>query len=39
MGKLLHGVEDWYFHSNVVELFRLRSHTRPRARPSPTRSF
>jgi hypothetical protein len=27
MGKLLHGVEDWYFHSNVVELIRLRSHT------------
>ncbi|HET9223439.1 MAG TPA: hypothetical protein VFO07_13090 [Roseiflexaceae bacterium] len=27
MGKLLHGVEDWFFHSNVVELLRLRSHT------------
>jgi hypothetical protein len=26
MGKLLHGVEDWYFHSNVVELIRLRGH-------------
>src|SRR5919106_45301 len=24
MGKLLHGVEDWYFHSNVVELIRVR---------------
>ncbi len=23
MGKLLHGVEDWYFHSNVVELYRI----------------
>ena len=26
MGKLLHGIEDWYFHSNVVELIRLRGH-------------
>ena len=26
MGKLLHGVEDWYFHSNVVELIRVRGH-------------
>ena len=25
MGKLLHGVEDWFFHSNVVELLELRS--------------
>ncbi|TDD61506.1 hypothetical protein E1263_07335 [Kribbella antibiotica] len=24
-GKLLHGVEDWFFHSNVVELLELRS--------------
>ena len=24
MGKLLHGVEDWFFHSNVVELLELR---------------
>jgi hypothetical protein len=23
-GKLLHGVEDWFFHSNVVELLALR---------------
>jgi hypothetical protein len=30
-GKLLHGVEDWYFHSNVVELFRLRAHKPPKA--------
>lgn len=26
MGKLLHGIEDWYFHSNVVELIRVRGH-------------
>ncbi|GAA1715860.1 hypothetical protein GCM10009745_75400 [Kribbella yunnanensis] len=25
-GKLLHGVEDWFFHSNVVELLELRSY-------------
>lgn len=24
MGKILHGVEDWYFHSNVVEIMLLR---------------
>ncbi|MEU4295194.1 hypothetical protein AB0E63_43835 [Kribbella sp. NPDC026596] len=24
LGKLLHGVEDWFFHSNVVELVELR---------------
>ena len=24
LGKLLHGVEDWFFHSNVVELLELR---------------
>jgi hypothetical protein len=24
-GKLLHGIEDWFFHSNVVELLELRS--------------
>lgn len=30
MGKLLHGVEDWYFHSNVVELIRLHAK-----RPGP----
>ncbi len=23
-GKLLHGVEDWFFHSNVVELLAVR---------------
>jgi len=26
VGKLLHGVEDWFFHSNVVELLELRSY-------------
>jgi hypothetical protein len=26
MGKLLHGIEDWYFHSNVVEIMRVRGH-------------
>lgn len=25
-GKILHCVEDWYFHSNVVELLNLRGH-------------
>lgn len=29
MGKVLHGIEDWFFHSNVVELLELRS-LRPR---------
>jgi len=24
-GKLLHGIEDWFFHSNVVELLELRA--------------
>lgn len=24
MGKILHGVEDWYFHSNVTELLLLQ---------------
>ena len=24
MAKLLHGIEDWYFHSNVVEILKLR---------------
>jgi hypothetical protein len=27
LGKLLHSVEDWFFHSNVVELTHLRVHT------------
>lgn len=30
MGKILHGIEDWYFHSNIVELIRLRGHDRPK---------
>src|SRR6185295_18318948 len=28
MGKVLHGIEDWYFHSNVVELIHLRENKR-----------
>ncbi len=39
MGKLLHGVEDWYFHSNVVELLRLRSHTPPQAANETSEDF
>lgn len=39
MGKLLHGVEDWYFHSNVVELFRLRSHTPAQGAAEPDEEF
>ena len=30
MGKVLHGIEDWYFHSNIVELIRVRGHDRPK---------
>lgn len=26
LGKILHGVEDWFFHSNVVELNRVVRH-------------
>ncbi len=26
LGKIVHGVEDWYFHSNIVELLRLHTH-------------
>ena len=26
VGKVLHGIEDWFFHSNAVELIRLHSH-------------
>lgn len=26
LGKILHGVEDWYFHSNIVELTRVSAH-------------
>lgn len=35
LGKILHGVEDWFFHSNVVELNRLVSH-RPARLPEDT---
>jgi hypothetical protein len=34
-GKLLHGVEDWFFHSNVVELLALRAQ-RPAPGTAPT---
>jgi hypothetical protein len=27
LGRILHGIEDWFFHSNVVELIRLRGFT------------
>lgn len=27
LGKILHGIEDWFFHSNVVEILRIRGHT------------
>ena len=38
LGKILHGVEDWFFHSNVVELVRLRQFKPPaRRRPRTTR--
>ncbi|MBE8516861.1 hypothetical protein ILP97_04905 [Amycolatopsis sp. H6(2020)] len=29
LGKLLHGIEDWYFHSNVAEILSARGHTPP----------
>ena len=35
LGKILHGVEDWFFHSNVVELNRLVAH-RPARQPTET---
>ena len=35
LGKVLHGVEDWYFHSNVAELNRLAAH-RPAKESSET---
>lgn len=39
MGKLLHGIEDWYFHSNVVELYRMRIHTPGRLESESTEEF
>ena len=39
MGKLLHAVEDWYFHSNIVELIRLHGQTPPRAAPESDEDF
>lgn len=38
-GKILHGVEDWYFHSNVVELLRLRGHAPTRAEAEDEETF
>lgn len=26
LGKILHGIEDWYFHSNIVELIHLSAY-------------
>ncbi|MEV4888865.1 hypothetical protein AB0K48_05685, partial [Nonomuraea sp. NPDC055795] len=39
MGKLLHGIEDWFFHSNVVELLRLRAHTPPQGAAESDEDF
>ncbi|RYY55173.1 MAG: hypothetical protein EOO05_19695, partial [Chitinophagaceae bacterium] len=39
MGKLLHGVEDWYFHSNVVELIRMRAHRPAQGETEATEDF
>jgi hypothetical protein len=39
MGKLLHGIEDWYFHSNVVELVRLRAHRPQRSAGEDSNAF
>ena len=36
MGKVLHGIEDWYFHSNIVELLRLHAHA-PNSVPAAER--
>jgi hypothetical protein len=33
MGKVLHGIEDWFFHSNIVELLRVHAH-QPNAVPT-----
>jgi hypothetical protein len=39
MGKLLHGIEDWYFHSNVVEIGRMRSHKPEKAAAESSEDF
>ena len=39
LGKLLHGIEDWYFHSNIVELIRLRSHKPAQGAEETTEDF
>ena len=36
LGKILHGIEDWYFHSNIVELIRIHAH-RPDEVPEAAR--
>ena len=36
MGKVLHGIEDWYFHSNIVELIRIHAKA-PNAVPAAER--
>lgn len=39
LGKLLHGVEDWFFHSNVVEILRIRGHTPPQGETESDEEF
>jgi hypothetical protein len=39
LGKILHGVEDWFFHSNVVELNRLARHKPPRGETEDEENF
>ncbi|MCP5074197.1 MAG: hypothetical protein GY947_13025 [Rhodobacteraceae bacterium] len=39
LGKILHGVEDWFFHSNVVELNRLVRHKPPRGETEDEEDF
>jgi hypothetical protein len=39
MGKLLHGIEDWFFHSNVVEILRVRGHTPPQGTTESDEDF
>ncbi len=36
MGKVLHGIEDWFFHSNIVELLRVHARA-PNAVPEAGR--
>ncbi len=39
LGKILHSVEDWFFHSNVVELNRLVTHTPPKQATETEETF